>query len=125
MILLAVAPFMAIAIAERFLGGRFALASGALTSAVLLTSDWIRGKRSLEVLEIGTFVLFAGLTVYACLSGATWGVRRAPKGRWRVFPDRAVVDPFAAALHASIRPPASSRRRLEEGNPTRRPKAVP
>lgn len=74
MILLAVAPFIAIAIAERFLGGRFALASCALTSAVLLTSDWIRGKRSLEVLEIGTFVLFAGLTVYAYLSGATWAV---------------------------------------------------
>jgi len=115
MILLAFAPFIAIAIAERFVGGRFALASGALTSAVLLTSDWISGKRSLEVLEIGTFVLFTGLTVYAYLSGATWavfGVRLRVDGG--LFPDRAVVDPFAAALHASIRPRASSRRRLEE-----------
>jgi hypothetical protein len=74
MIFLAFAPFIVFAIAERFVGGPFALAAGAIASAVLLARDWISRKRSLKVLEIGTFVLFAGLTVYAYLSGATWAV---------------------------------------------------
>jgi hypothetical protein len=73
-ILLAFAPFIAFAILDRIVGPSEALAVGAAVSAVLIMRDLVGPRRGVKVLEIGTFVLFAGLALYTALSGATWSV---------------------------------------------------
>ncbi len=73
-ILLAFAPFIAFALLDRIVGPTEALAAGATVSAVLIVRDLVGPRRSVKVLEIGTFVLFAGLALYTVLSGATWSV---------------------------------------------------
>ena len=73
-ILLAFAPFIAFALLDRLIGPTEALAAGAAVSAVLIVRDLVGPRRSVKVLEIGTFILFAGLALYTVLSGAIWSV---------------------------------------------------
>jgi hypothetical protein len=72
--LLAFAPFIAFVIIERTVGVSAGLAAGALVSAVLLARDLVSRERRVKILEIGTFLLFGGLTLYAVLYGASWSV---------------------------------------------------
>jgi hypothetical protein len=55
--------------------------AAAITSAALLTRDILSRERKPKILEIGTFVLFAGLAAYAYFAGAVWSI---PAVRLRV-----------------------------------------
>lgn len=72
-ILLAFAPFIVFAVIDHFFGSAAGLGAGALASAVLLVRDFASG-RSPKILEIGTFVLFAGMALFVFLGGAQWSV---------------------------------------------------
>jgi hypothetical protein len=74
MILLAFAPFIVFVIVDRFAGSLAGLAAGAITSAILLIYDFVTPKRSVKILEFGTFILFGGLTAYTYLSHKDWSV---------------------------------------------------
>jgi hypothetical protein len=73
-ILLAFAPFIAFAALDRISGPIEALAAGAAVSGVLILRDLIGARSSVKILEAGTFVLFAALTLYTGLTGASWSV---------------------------------------------------
>ncbi|MCM2503621.1 hypothetical protein NDN16_08020 [Aureimonas altamirensis] len=72
-ILLALAPFIAFAFVDRFLGSFEGLISGTVAAAVLLLRD-VLAHRPLKILEIGTLILFAGLTLYVALSDVSLSV---------------------------------------------------
>lgn len=73
-ILLAFAPFLVFAVVDRFFDPSIGLLAGALTSAILLIRDLVSADRSPKILEIGTFVLFGGLALYAFLVQPAWSV---------------------------------------------------
>jgi hypothetical protein len=73
-ILLAFAPFIVFAVLERIASPAAALAVAAATSAALILRGVVRSGRSAKVLEIGTFILFAGLALCTALSGTNWSV---------------------------------------------------
>ena len=73
-ILLAFAPFIVFALVDRLFGPMAGLIAGAVVSAALLVRDWITPGRSLKVLEIGTALLFSGLSVYTVLAAVNWSV---------------------------------------------------
>ncbi len=73
-ILLAFAPFIVFALIDRTVGITGGLIAGAATSAALLIRDWISANRSPKVLEIGTFLLFAGLALYALFGTPEWSI---------------------------------------------------
>lgn len=73
-ILLAFAPFIAFAVIDRLAGATEGLVAGALVSAALLIRDWISTHRSPKILEIGTFILFAVMAVYAVLGSPAWSL---------------------------------------------------
>jgi hypothetical protein len=72
--LLAFAPFIAFVVIERTVGVSAGLAAGAVVSAAMLVRDVVSRERQVKILEIGTFLLFGALTVYALLYGASWSV---------------------------------------------------
>lgn len=72
--LLAFSPFIAFVVIERTVGISAGLAAGALVSAVLLARDVLSSERRVKILEIGTFLLFAALTLYSLAYGAAWSV---------------------------------------------------
>lgn len=72
-ILLAFAPFIVFFILQRFVGYTTGLSAAAVTSALLVVKDRITGGR-LKVLELGTFILFTGLAVYAAINHPTWSI---------------------------------------------------
>jgi hypothetical protein len=73
-ILLAFAPFIVFVIVERTVGATPALIAAAAVSAAMILRDLVGRGRSTKVLEIGTFVLFAGLGVYAVAAGVSWPI---------------------------------------------------
>jgi hypothetical protein len=73
-ILLAFAPFIVFAIADRLIGQTEGLIAGAVVSAALLLRDFLSPNRAPKVLEIGTVILFGGLALYAVLGGPTWSI---------------------------------------------------
>lgn len=73
-ILLAFAPFIAFAVIDRLLGGPEGLVAGTLVSATLLLRDWLAPGRSPKLLEVCTFLLFAGLALFAFAGGAAWSI---------------------------------------------------
>jgi hypothetical protein len=72
--LLAFSPFIAFAIVERIIGVAEGLATGALVSLILLVRDFLSGVRRVKILEIGTFLLFGALSLYALVYGALWSI---------------------------------------------------
>jgi hypothetical protein len=72
-ILLAFAPFIAFAIVDRVIESSAALFAGAAVSAALLIRDAVVGKTP-KILEIGTFILFGCLALYALVGSPTWSV---------------------------------------------------
>jgi hypothetical protein len=72
-ILLAFAPFIAFALVDRFVGPTEGLCAGMTVSVALLARDWFSG-RTPKILEIGTALLFGGLTLYAVVGEPTWSV---------------------------------------------------
>jgi len=73
-ILLAFAPFIAFALVDRLAGSVEGLCAGAAVSAALLIRDWVRPGVKPKILEIGTFLLFAGLAAYAVLGQPAWSL---------------------------------------------------
>lgn len=69
-LLLAFSPFIAFVIIERILGIVPGLIAAAIASAVLLLRDALSGERQVKILEVGTFILFAGLAAFAMSEGA-------------------------------------------------------
>ncbi len=73
-IVLAFAPFVVFALIDRLMGSTAGLVAGVIASAVLLIRDRLTPGRSPKILEIGTFVLFGGLALYAVIFNPTWSV---------------------------------------------------
>ena len=73
-ILLAFAPFIVFAVLDRIVGPAEALAGAAVISAALIVRDLSGHRRTIKILDGGTFVLFVGLAFATLLSGAHWSV---------------------------------------------------
>jgi hypothetical protein len=73
-ILLAFAPFIAFAVVDRLAGGMAGLIVGTAVSAALVLRDVMTPGRTPKILEIGTVILFGGLTLYAVLAGPAWSI---------------------------------------------------
>ena len=73
-ILLAFAPFIAFALVDRLAGSLAGLITGAAVALVLLARDWMRNKRSPKILDIGTAILFSGLSLYFLVAKPAWSV---------------------------------------------------
>ena len=73
-ILLAFAPFLAFAVVERIFSPVEGLIAGTLVSLALIIRDAMTPGRSPKILEIGTMILFAGLTLYSFLGRPAWSV---------------------------------------------------
>ena len=73
-ILLAFAPFIVFALIDRLAGPLAGLIAGACASFILLARDWLFGRRSLKILDVGTTLLFAGLVLYSLLARPAWSV---------------------------------------------------
>jgi hypothetical protein len=71
--LLAFAPFLVFAVAANLWGGIVGLIAGAATSALLLAKE-LGAKRSPKILEVGTFLMFAGLAAWARLNNSHWSI---------------------------------------------------
>jgi len=67
-ILLAFAPFIIFALLIGVIGAAGALAAGAVASASLLLHGHLK-HTSPKILEIGTFVVFAALSIYCLITG--------------------------------------------------------
>jgi hypothetical protein len=74
--LLAFAPFIAFVVIERTVGVSAGLAAGAFVSAVMLVRDFLSRGRHVKILEIGTLLLFAALSLYSLIYGALWSAVR-------------------------------------------------
>jgi len=73
-ILLAFAPFIIFAIVDRFIGPTQGLCAAALASFLLVLRDWLTTGRHFKILELGTFLLFLILSLYALLERPDWSV---------------------------------------------------
>lgn len=69
--LIAFAPFIVFAILDHFVGPVWSLAAGTTASALLLLRDLVSSKREPKILEMGTFLLFGGLTAFMWFKGST------------------------------------------------------
>ena len=73
-ILLALAPFLIFAAVDRFFGSLPGLLAGAVVALGLLSWECLIKKRSPKILDIGTSVLFCGLSMYFLIAKPTWSV---------------------------------------------------
>jgi hypothetical protein len=73
-LLLAFVPFIVFVIVERLVGIPVGLAAGAVAAAALLMRDLIVPGRSVKLLEVGTLLLFGGLTLLALAMGEQWSI---------------------------------------------------
>ncbi|WP_036172405.1 hypothetical protein [Massilia sp. 9096] len=73
-LLLAFMPFIVFVIVERLLSIPVGLAAGAVAAAALLMRDLITPGRSVKLLEVGTLLLFGGLTLLHLAMGEQWTI---------------------------------------------------
>ena len=73
-LLLAFSPFILFVVIERLFGIPAGLGAGAIAAALLLVHDLVMPGRSPKLLEIGTFLLFGALALYALATGAPWSI---------------------------------------------------
>lgn len=71
-ILLAFTPFVLFAVIDRWVGVASGLAAGTALSAALVLRDWLWRRRSVKLLELGTLLLFGGLTLVAVVLQPDW-----------------------------------------------------
>ena len=104
-ILLAFAPFLVFIVVERLVGVTAGLAAATVTSAGLLVRDALSRKKTIKVLEVGTFLLFGGLTAYTVMVKTAWSI---PAVRLWVdaglLGDRAHLACGSPAVHACNTP---------------------
>ncbi|HYZ23455.1 MAG TPA: hypothetical protein VE690_14995 [Rhodopila sp.] len=72
--LLAFMPFVVFAVVERLTSPLPGLAAAALAAAALVLRDAAAPHRAPKILEIGTVLLFTGLTFYTWLGNPGWSV---------------------------------------------------
>jgi hypothetical protein len=72
-ILLGLAPFIAFFVLMRLVSPLAGLAAGFVVSLLLGVRVWRRGE-TIKILEIGSLILFAGLTLYALVAQPEWSV---------------------------------------------------
>jgi hypothetical protein len=70
---LAFAPFLIFVVVERTIGVPAGLIAAAIVAAILLARD-IFGHKTIKVLDVGTLLLFGGLTIYSRLENPNWSV---------------------------------------------------
>jgi hypothetical protein len=90
--LLGLSPFLAFALLCSFGKPLIALSAGTAASAALIVRSVSR-RRSLKLLEVGTFCLFLALTIYAASAG-----KQLPILLVRVFVDGGLTVLMAASL---------------------------
>jgi Na+/H+ antiporter NhaD/arsenite permease-like protein len=73
-LLLAFAPFILFVAVEHLVGIQAGLIAGAAAAAVLLARDLLKPGRSVKLLEIGTFLLFGGLSLLVPTIGGDWSI---------------------------------------------------
>ncbi len=73
-LLLAFAPFIAFAVVDRTVGAIPGLIAGALVAAALILRDALSRSRSIKILEVGTVILFGGLTCYSLMMTVAWTI---------------------------------------------------
>lgn len=73
-ILLAFAPFIAFALADRFVGATEGLFVAAAVSAAIAARDWLTPNRSPKILELGSLLLFGGLAIYSVAGKPNWSI---------------------------------------------------
>jgi len=73
-LLLAFTPFIVFVIVERLASIPLGLATGAVAAAALLMRDLITPERSVKLLEVGTLLLFGGLTLLQLALGEQWSI---------------------------------------------------
>ena len=71
---LAFAPFILFAIVDRLLDANAGLLAGAVASAALIAKDYAVSRGAPKLLELGTMLLFAGLSLYSAFAGASWSI---------------------------------------------------
>jgi hypothetical protein len=72
-ILLAFAPFIVFVIVERWIGIMPARLGVSAVSALTLIRDVV-SRKPVEILELGTFILFVGLSLYARIAMPAWSI---------------------------------------------------
>jgi hypothetical protein len=72
-ILLGLAPFIAFFALMRLVSPLAGLAAGLVVSLLLGARMWWRGE-TIKILEIGSLLLFAGLTLYTLVAAPAWSV---------------------------------------------------
>lgn len=73
-ILLAFAPFFVFIVVERLVGVPAGLAAATVTSAGLLVREVFGRNKTIKVLEVGTLLLFGGLTAYTLIAKTAWSI---------------------------------------------------
>jgi len=73
-LLLAFAPFIVFVVVERLASIPIGLAAGALAAVALLVRNLLTPGRSVKILEIGTFLLFGLLSLYALATSPQWSI---------------------------------------------------
>jgi hypothetical protein len=73
-ILLAFSPFIAFALIDTIFGSLAGVVAGAVIALLLLGHDWLIKKRSPKILDIGTSILFCGLSLYFLAAKPAWSV---------------------------------------------------
>lgn len=73
-ILLAFAPFLVFAVADRVFGPEPGLAAAAVLAVLLLVRDVVVAKHPVKILDVGTAILFSGLSLYSFAARPQWSV---------------------------------------------------
>lgn len=73
-ILLAFAPFLVFFLVERLVGISAGLMTATITSTLLLIRDALSRKKTIKVLQIGTLLLFGGLTAFTFMVATRWSI---------------------------------------------------
>lgn len=73
-ILIAFAPFLVFAVVDRIFGSESGLVAGAIVALLLLFRDVFIAKRAVKILDVGTAVLFSGLSLYSLAARPEWSV---------------------------------------------------
>ncbi len=72
-LLLGFAPFLAFALLSHLVGSMPGLLAAALVSAMLVLREVVRG-RAPKLLELGTLLLFGGLSIYTLVAAPAWSI---------------------------------------------------
>lgn len=72
--LLAFTPFIAFALVDRLVGSLAGPVAGAAASGLLVLREVFVRRRSPKMLDVGTLLLFGGLSAYAALAVPDWSI---------------------------------------------------